>query len=138
MNEKNPSLLRRISIELYVWAHILLGAAVVTWAVLNWQPEHPLRFFSYLLSAVVASVLKVRLPGVTGTASVSFLFMLVGVVDLSLPEAIAIASLSMLTQSVWRTQRPPRPIQVAFSVASISAGGIYFEPVLPVHVGDRA
>ena len=121
MNEKNPSLLRRVSIELYVWAHILLGAAVVTWAVLNWQPEHPLRFFSYLLSAVVASVLKVRLPGVTGTASVSFLFMLVGVVDLSLPEAIAIASLSMLTQSVWRTQRPPRPIQVAFSVASISA-----------------
>ncbi|MGA2599814.1 MAG: HD domain-containing phosphohydrolase [Bryobacteraceae bacterium] len=121
MNQKNPSLFRRISIEIYVWAHILLGVAVVTWAILNWQPEHPLRFFSYLLSAVVASVLKVRLPGVTGTASVSFLFMLVGVVDLSLPEAIAIASLSMLTQSVWRTQRRPRPIQVAFSVASISA-----------------
>ena len=121
MNEKNPSLLRRISVEIYVWAHILLGAAVLTWAVLNWQPEHPLRFFSYLLSAVVASVLKVRLPGVTGTASVSFLFMLVGIVDLSLPEAIAIASLSMLTQSVWRTQRRPRPIQVAFSIASISA-----------------
>ena len=120
MKEKSPSRLRQVSIEIYVWAHILLGAGTLSWAALNWQPEHRLRFFSYLLSAVVASVLKVRLPGVTGTASVSFLFMLVGVVDLSLPEAIAIASLSMLTQCVWRTERRPRPIQVGFSIASIS------------------
>src|SRR5438128_6155106 len=100
--------------------HVVLGTGVLYWAASNWQSHDQLRFFSYLLSALVASVLKVRLPGVTGTASVSFLFMLIGIVDLSVPEAVAIAALSMLVQCVWRTQRRPKPAQVYFSVASIT------------------
>jgi putative nucleotidyltransferase with HDIG domain len=112
--------LRPLLASAYCWAHILLGAGVLIWTAVNWQPYHHLRFFSYLLSAVVASVLKVRLPGMTGTASVSFLFVLIGIVDLSLPEAIVLGALSMLTQCTWRTQRKPSAMQVGFSICSIT------------------
>lgn len=98
--------------------HVLLGVGVLYWTVSNWQSHDHLRFFSYLLSALVASLLKVRLPGVTGTASVSFLFVLIGIIDLSLPEAVAIAGFSMLTQCYFRTERCPKPVQVCFNVAS--------------------
>src|ERR1700682_3758373 len=116
----NHSRLRPLLAGAYCWAHILLGAGVFCWVAVNWQPYHHLRFFSYLLAAIVASVLKVRLPGMTGTASVSFLFVLIGIVDLSVPEAIALGALSMLTQCTWRTQRKPSVMQVAFSICSIT------------------
>jgi putative nucleotidyltransferase with HDIG domain len=120
VSRANDSRLRPLLASAYCWAHILLGAGVLIWTAVNWQPYHHLRFFSYLLSAIVASVLKVRLPGMTGTASVSFLFVLIGIVDLSLPEAIVLGALSMLTQCTWRTERRPSAMQVGFSICSIT------------------
>jgi putative nucleotidyltransferase with HDIG domain len=120
VSRTNDFRLRPLLASAYCWAHILLGAGVLIWTAVNWQPYHHLRFFSYLLSAVVASVLKVRLPGMTGTASVSFLFVLIGIVDLSLPEAIVLGALSMLTQCTWRTERKPSAMQVGFSICSIT------------------
>jgi putative nucleotidyltransferase with HDIG domain len=116
----NDSRLRPLLTGGYCGAHILLGAGVLCWTAVNWQPYDHLRFFSYLLSAIVASVLKVRLPGMTGTASVSFLFVLIGIMDLSLPEAIMLGALSMLTQCTWRTERRPSAMQVGFSICSIT------------------
>ncbi len=68
----------------------------------------------------MGAVLKVRLPGQTGTASVSSLFVLISLVNLSLSEALAIAVVCMLVQCTWRTQKRPKPIQVAFSVCVLA------------------
>ena len=38
--------------------------------------------------AMMASRLKVALPAITGTLSVMFIFVLFGIVELSLPEAL--------------------------------------------------
>ena len=105
--------------QLYWAVQMLLGTGVFCWAVLTLHSHDHVRFFAYLLSAIVASVLKVQLPGVTGAASVSFLFMLIGIVDLSLPETIVIAACSMLAQCIWRTARTPKLTQVCFGIASI-------------------
>ncbi len=50
-------------------------------------PDLP-RYFSYLLLAVLASTLKVRLPLITGTMSVNFLFILTGIADSTLAETM--------------------------------------------------
>src|SRR5258708_7151681 len=120
MSTANHSRMRPLLASGYCWAHILLGAGVLCWTAVNWQPYYHLRFFSYLLSAIIASMLKVRLPGMTGTVSVSFLFVLIGIVDLSLPEAVVLGALSMLTQCTWRTERKPNLMQVGFSICSIT------------------
>ena len=141
MSSAAQSRLRTVSTALYLWTHILLGIAVGCWTVLNWNPDGELRYGAYLVSALIASLLKVRMPGVTGTVSVSFLFVLIGIVDLGVPEAVSVAALSMAAQCIWRTQRRPTAMQVTFSISSVTiatyvssriysyAHGIMLEPL---------
>jgi putative nucleotidyltransferase with HDIG domain len=103
---------------LHLLAHIAIGAAIIFWALLNWEPHDRLRFLSFLAATVFASVLKVRLPGVDGTISVNALFILVGIVNLSLPEALALGVVSIFVQCTWR--RPSKPVQVLFNVCSMA------------------
>jgi len=43
------------------------GVCVLGWGVVNWSSREPAKFFCYLLVALLASRLKVHLPGITGT-----------------------------------------------------------------------
>jgi putative nucleotidyltransferase with HDIG domain len=97
-------------------SHIGLGIAVLLNGFFNFQAHDQLRFFSFAATAVLASVLKVRLPGVIGNVSLSALFVLIGIVNLSLPETLLLGTVSMLVQCYWRTAYRPRPIQVLFNV----------------------
>src|SRR5580698_7211876 len=104
----------------HLFLHIALGLGVLVVGLSNWDWIDPLRFASFVAAAAIGSVLKVRLPGLTGTTSVSALFVLIALVNLSVPEALAVGTISMLVQCTWRTQKRPRPIQVAFSVCVLA------------------
>jgi putative nucleotidyltransferase with HDIG domain len=104
----------------HLLAHIAIGSAIIFWALLNWQPHDHLQFLSFLGATILASVLKVRLPGVAGTVSVNALFILVGIVNLSLPEALALGVVSIFVQCTWRPKNRPKPVQVAFNVCSMA------------------
>ncbi len=67
-----------------------------------------MRLISFALAAVLGSVLKLQLPGVRGMVSVSALFILVAIVNLSLPEALLVGGLSMAVQCTWRTAARPK------------------------------
>ena len=87
----------------------------------HWQSQDLMRFACYLVVAVMASGLKVQLPGIDGTMSVNFLFILLGVLELSLPETLAIGCTASLVQSVWQTRKRLDPIKVLFNVAGMMA-----------------
>ena len=95
---------------------VLCGTAVLTYSVMHGRSENPLKFFCYLVIALAASRLKVNLPGITGTMSVNFLFLLLGVLELSLSEAMALGCAAVVVQCFDRDR--PIPIQVAFNVCS--------------------
>ena len=95
---------------------VLCGTAVLTYSVLHGRSENPLKFFCYLVIALAASRLKVNLPGITGSMSVNFLFLLLGVLELSLSEAMALGCAAVVVQCFDRDR--PIPIQVAFNVCS--------------------
>src|SRR5579883_105409 len=105
---------------LYLHAQIALGAMALLCGLARWDCHDPLRWISFAAVAALGSVLKVRLPGVEGAVSVSALFVLVGIVNLWMPETLAIGAISMLVQCTWRTARKPRPVQVLFSVATVT------------------
>ncbi len=107
---------RRLFTSLYIWLNILIGCGVLSWALVNWQCEDWLRFASFLVTGVIASVLRIRLPGTDGTASVSALFILIGIVDLGTPEALMIGALCAIAQTTWRSQA--RLIQIAFTTCT--------------------
>jgi diguanylate cyclase (GGDEF)-like protein/putative nucleotidyltransferase with HDIG domain len=89
---------------------------VLTYTVLHGASHDSLKFLCYLIIALVASRLKVNLPGITGTMSVNFLFLLLGVLELSLSETMAIGCAAVVVQCFDRDR--PVPIQVAFNVCS--------------------
>src|SRR6204780_2951695 len=102
--------------RLFIAVVVLCGTAVLTYSLLHGKSENPLKFFCYLAIALAASRLKVNLPGITGTMSVNFLFLLLGVLELSLSEAMALGCAAVVVQCFDRDH--PSPIQVAFNVCS--------------------
>ena len=95
---------------------VLCGTAVLTYSVWHGRSENPLKFFCYLLIALAASRLKVGLPGINGTMSVNFLFLLLGVLELSFSEAMVLGCAAVVVQCFDKDR--PVPIQVAFNVCS--------------------
>lgn len=72
---------------------------------------------TYMAFALTVATLKVALPGLAGTITGSFVFVLAACAQLSAPEAILIAGASAAVQCLWKPKRKLAPIQVAFSVS---------------------
>jgi len=85
--------------RIYIGVVIALGAAALGHGLSLWVPHDLLRFLCYLALAIPASCLKVSLPGITGTMSVLFVFLLAGIVDLDLPETLIIGVVCVTVQS---------------------------------------
>src|ERR1041385_5551892 len=82
----------------------------------HWHSGDSVRFAAYLIAALLASSLKVIMPGVDGTLSVNFLFTLLGVLELSLPQTLIIGLASTLAQFYWRARRP-KVVQLVFNLS---------------------
>lgn len=80
--------------------------------------EVPLQFLSLFAVAVLASGLKVSLPGVTGTMSVYFLFLLIAMVRMSPGEALTIGLGATLAQCFWHAKQRPFWYQILFNLGS--------------------
>jgi diguanylate cyclase (GGDEF)-like protein/putative nucleotidyltransferase with HDIG domain len=107
--------------KLFVGITVSLGIVVLGSALWHWQSADLARFLCYLGVAVLASSLKVQLPGIDGTMSVNFLFILLGVMELSLPETLLIGCTATLVQSVWHARNRLDPVKVLFNVFGMMA-----------------
>ena len=110
--------------KLFVSVTSLIGIAVVTASIYQWHSGNPLRFFCYLAIALLASSLKVQLPGIDGTMSVNFLFILIGILELNLPETMLIGCISSLLQCYWKVNRRPEPVKVLFNIFGMMAPAV--------------
>ncbi len=110
-----------IQTKAFIGITALIGIVVLVFALSHWQCQDPMRFVCYLIVAVLASGLKVQLPGIDGTMSVNFLFILLGVLELSLPETLVIGCTASLAQSVWQLRGRLDPVKVLFNVAGMMA-----------------
>jgi diguanylate cyclase (GGDEF)-like protein/putative nucleotidyltransferase with HDIG domain len=104
--------------RLYISVVVALGSFVLTVGAMYPASHQPMKFCCYLLVAVLASRLKVNLPGITGTMSVNFLFILLGIIELSFAETLALGCAAILTQCFYRDR--PRLVQVVFNTCATS------------------
>jgi len=104
--------------KVYIIATVTTGALVLAVSLLHWQCADPLKLVSYILLAIFGSTYKVRLPGMESTMSPNAVFIMLAVIDLSPPEAIAVAFASSLTQCLWKPAHKPEVVKVSFSVMS--------------------
>jgi hypothetical protein len=110
----------RLRAGVFISLVALIGASVFAYGMLHWQSQDLIRLAVYVLIAAVASGLKVSLPGVNGTMSVNFLFVLLGIVELNLPETLLIGITGILTQSLWKS-RKVTPVHLIFNLGGNAA-----------------
>jgi len=126
---------------LFILTQVLAGIPLVPYALLHWHTDNSLRFASFLAVALGASLFKVRLPGIQATMSANFLFILVGILDLSYPETLLMGCLGGLVQSLWQAKPRPHVIQILFNFAnlalSISLAHLVFHSELAYNLGLR-
>jgi len=104
----------------FITAIAVLGLSEIFVGLLQWQTTDVERFACYLLIAITASILKVCVPGMSGSISVNFLFVLLGIVELSPTETLIIGCGATLIQCVWRPKVPVKAIQVLFNVTNVA------------------
>ncbi len=84
------------------------------------------------LICIVASAMKVNLPGILGTMSVNFLFILIGILDMGAGQTMLMGCVGALVQCVWKPKNEIRPVQALFSVMNIAVaifGAYYYLPL---------
>ncbi len=124
----------------FVGMIVVAGTATLLYGAIHQTSKNIAEFICYLGIAVLASRLKVNLPGITGTLSVNFLFILIGVLELSFAETLTLGAVSMLAQCFYRDR--PNAIQVTFNVCagSLSTAAAYLayhHPIATLVVPSR-
>jgi hypothetical protein len=108
----------------YIAGTVLVGLALLLLGIYQWQSSGTPRLLAFLTLAVLSSTFKMRLPRMKGTMSLSFLFILVGIMDLSLSETLLLACVSALVQTLWKPKSKPKFERITFNTATLvlSAG----------------
>ena len=123
----------------FILLQLVVGIPLLPYALLHWRSEDTLRFVCFLAVALGASLFKVRLPGIQATMSANFLFMLVGILDLSYPETLVMGCLGGLAQTLWQAKPRPRLIQLVFTLAnlaiSVTAASLVFHSSSAYNLG---
>ncbi|HJZ65054.1 MAG TPA: HD domain-containing phosphohydrolase [Candidatus Acidoferrum sp.] len=105
---------------IFILTQALAGIPLFIYAVFHWHTEDPLRFACFMGVALGASIFKVRLPGIQATMSANFLFILVGILDLSFTETLFMGCLGGLVQCLWQSKPRPSLVQTLFNFANLA------------------
>lgn len=105
----------------YVYLVIAAGSAGLALSLADGlHVASPLIFGTYLGLAVVASLFKMRLPGMEGTYSLNTLFILFGLYYLSPGETTIAGCVAVTVQSLWSVRHRPSMLQIVFNIANIT------------------
>jgi diguanylate cyclase (GGDEF)-like protein/putative nucleotidyltransferase with HDIG domain len=88
--------------RLYIAAVVTSGLICCAVAIYDWSCPEPTRYISYIAVAAFASALKVTLPGITGTMSVNYVFILLAIIELSYTQTLLLACIAISIQTGWR------------------------------------
>ncbi len=102
--------------RLFIGLVVVTGTCVLLYGTSNPTSRNIAQFICYLLIAILAARLKVRLPGITGTMSVNFLFILLGILELGFTETLVLGTAAIMVQCFYRDR--PSPIQITFNLCA--------------------
>ncbi len=105
-----------IGAKVFISLVVVTGTCVILYSAINPSSRNIAQFICYLLIAILAARLKVRLPGITGTMSVNFLFILLGILELGFTETMVLGTAAIMVQCFYRDR--PSPIQVTFNLCA--------------------
>ncbi len=122
----------------YIATITALAVGIFTVAASRWNPENFQHFVLFFALAMLASAMKIRLPGFKTTISTNFVFILIGIALFSFGETVLLGLGGALVQSLWNAQQRPKPVQVLFNAACLtvcSAAAFWVSHNVPAMLG---
>ncbi|HUB51215.1 MAG TPA: HD domain-containing phosphohydrolase [Terracidiphilus sp.] len=98
---------------------VVAGAAASLYSAKGHPERQWLHFIVYLIAILLSSGMKVAMPKSDGTASVNFPFILLGIVQLSPLQTVALAAASVIAQCRFKVVKAFTLIQIVFNVANV-------------------
>jgi diguanylate cyclase (GGDEF)-like protein/putative nucleotidyltransferase with HDIG domain len=131
MTAEEPRLPNRV--RFYIVFLFLVGVVALGQAAVGWNSPDVYKFAGFLAIAVLSCGVRFSVPAVASPLSLSLLFALFGVVELTASETVVLASAVALVQCFWNQQRRPGLEQIAFNIATMAlaaatATWIYHSP----------
>src|SRR5437867_2340011 len=111
--------LNETSKALYL-GEVMADLLVFAFALAQWSWSGTAIFVFLLGLSVATGAMKVVLPCVQGNLSASYVFLMWGIVRLSLGETLLIGCAASLVQTYWHCKRKPTAIQLLFNLSVIS------------------
>jgi diguanylate cyclase (GGDEF)-like protein/putative nucleotidyltransferase with HDIG domain len=99
---------------------VVAGAISSLYSTAGHPAQHWIHFFVYLVAILLSSGMKVAMPKSEGTMSVNFPFILLGILQLSPLQAVALATCSVIAQCRIRVIKPFTLVQILFNVANVT------------------
>jgi putative nucleotidyltransferase with HDIG domain len=112
--------LRQLGVRVFIAAMAMAAGGCLFVAFSHGWSGDLVKFACYFLAALLASSLKVGLPGIEGTLSVNFLFTLLGILELGFPQTLIIGLGSTLAQFFWKPARRLKPVQLLFNLSQVT------------------
>jgi len=117
------------NVRAFLTSTIAIGGLCLWFDLIPFQTSDITRFLTYFVMAVLAAGLRVSLPTVSGTLSINFLFVLIGLVHLTRSELVTMAGVSAVVQCLLARDREPDLPKVLFNL-SISAIAIHIATIV--------
>jgi hypothetical protein len=107
-----------------VYLHCIVGIGMYLFldGLLQFKCADPQEFLAYLALALLGATLKLRLPRVRANVSTSFAFILIGIANFSLGEAVLIGFAATLVQCLWRPRGRRKAREVFFNLGTAVIG----------------
>jgi signal transduction histidine kinase/CheY-like chemotaxis protein len=128
--------------KLYIYSIISLGILGLIVSLTQWQSSGTLRFLAYLAVALASSGMKVSLPGIKGTLSANFLFILLAIAEMTWAETMVLGAVCFTIQYIWHAREKREILKPLFNLGNaaiaITAGCIVFQWPLLRQTGMQA
>jgi len=100
----------------------LIGGIQVLLSLVNWDSPDLFKFTGFLVISAAAAGVRITVPGAHAPLSLTFLFVLISMMEFSGPETVLLGCLATFVESYWPAESRPRVPVLVFRVALVSAG----------------
>ncbi len=109
-------------VRAYFYCVVGIGLFLFSNGLSQFTPTDFQQFFAYFALGMLSATWRVKVPGVPVNVSPVFAFVLIGIANYSLGEALIIACGSTLVQCMWRPPEKRNARKILFNVSAVAIG----------------
>src|SRR5579862_191812 len=104
----------------YFYCVVGIGLFLFSNGLGQFTPADFQQFFAYFALAMLSATWRVKVPGVPVNVSPVFAFVLIGIANYSLGEALVIGCGATLVQCLWKPEEKRNTRKIMFNVAAVA------------------